>query len=334
MNNENEKQDRRMLREKRVKRKRIRFFAVSAIVIVLAGVGIASAVVLINTTSEEADLLVYCGGGMREPMDEIAQKFEDEYGLSIGYTYAGSNTLLSQIELYQQGDVYMPGATYYIEQADSKGFINISTNVAYHIPVIGVSAHYSGPEITSLENFTNPNLKVVFGDPQAAAIGRLGKKILNKSGISWGDVEANINNNDGAFGATVNELVMWLAQGVGDISLVWNSSLYQVPDTEVVEISEDDNIIKIIPIGTLNFSTKPLQAEKFIDYVSSETGKEIYAKHGFTPYNESAPLYSSSINFKFDSYNTKKTITKLPSVELIEKEIEFYSDCRLKGYIL
>jgi molybdate transport system substrate-binding protein len=323
------KMDKRAQREKRVKRKKIRLFVIAGILISLGAVGIVSAVMIINTTSEDADLLVYCGGGMRERMDEIAQKFEEEYGLSVGYTYAGSNTLLSQIELYQQGDVYMPGATYYIEQADSKGFINESKNVAYHIPVIGVSAHYSGPEITSLENFTNPNLKVVFGDPQAAAIGRLGKKILNKSGISWGDVEANINNNDGAFGATVNELVMWLAQGVGDISLVWNSSLYQIPDTEVVEIPEDDNIIKIIPIGTLKFSNKPMQAEKFIDYVASETGKEIYAKHGFTPYNESDPLYSSSFNFKFETYNTKTTLIEVTSINTNENEPVYSSNCYL-----
>ena len=45
------------------------------------------------------ELLVYCGAGMRKPMDEIGLLFEEKYGISANYNYAGSNTLLSQMEL-------------------------------------------------------------------------------------------------------------------------------------------------------------------------------------------------------------------------------------------
>ena len=56
-------------------------------------------------------LLVYSGAGMRKPMDKIGIAFEKKYGVAVTYNYAGSNTLLSQIELTKKGDVYMPGAT-------------------------------------------------------------------------------------------------------------------------------------------------------------------------------------------------------------------------------
>ncbi len=41
---------------------------------------------------------VYCGAGMRKPMDEIAKEFEKEYGVKVLCDYAGSGYLLAKIE--------------------------------------------------------------------------------------------------------------------------------------------------------------------------------------------------------------------------------------------
>ncbi|MGM0771100.1 MAG: substrate-binding domain-containing protein, partial [Halobacteriota archaeon] len=79
--------------------------------------------VLDEQTSKEP-LLVYCGAGMRRPMDEIGELFEEEYGIPVNFNYAGANTLLTQMELTGQGDVYIPGATYYFEVAAEKGLIH------------------------------------------------------------------------------------------------------------------------------------------------------------------------------------------------------------------
>ena len=82
----------------------------SAIIII-----IASSIAYVSLTNpsnpEGSSLMVYCGAGMRKPMDEIGVLFEQEHGITVEYNYAGSNTLLSQINITQQGDVYMPGAT-------------------------------------------------------------------------------------------------------------------------------------------------------------------------------------------------------------------------------
>ena len=44
-------------------------------------------------------LLVYCRAGIRKPMDEIGRLFKQKYGMEVEYNYAGSNTLVSQMEL-------------------------------------------------------------------------------------------------------------------------------------------------------------------------------------------------------------------------------------------
>ena len=226
-----------------------------------------------------SSLMVYSGAGMRKPMDEIGTVFEQKYGVAVNYNYAGSNTLLSQIELTQEGDVYMPGATMYIETAKEKGFVDYEQNVAYHVPVIAVPEG-NPANITCLEDLTKPGVKVVLGDPKAAACGKIAKQILEKNGI-FDAVDANVI----ACAATVNELVVYTCMGTTDASIIWKASLVGTEnETDTIEIPKEQNIIKIIPIGTLTFSESQDMAKQFVDFVTSAEGKAIFETHGFTTY--------------------------------------------------
>ncbi len=226
-----------------------------------------------------SSVMVYSGAGMRKPMDEIGTVFEQKYGVAVNYNYAGSNTLLSQIELTQEGDVYMPGATMYIETAKEKGFVDYEQNVAYHVPVIAVPEG-NPANITCLEDLTTPGVKVVLGDPKAAACGKIAKQILEKNGI-FDAVDANVI----ACAATVNELVVYTCMGTTDASIIWKASLVGTEnETDTIEIPKEQNIIKIIPIGTLTFSESQNMAKQFVDFVTSAEGKAIFEKHGFTTY--------------------------------------------------
>ncbi|RZN42956.1 MAG: molybdate ABC transporter substrate-binding protein [Methanosarcinales archaeon] len=223
-------------------------------------------------------LIVYCGAGMRKPMDEIGSLFEDEYGVSVNYNYAGSNTLLSQMELTQRGDVYMPGATYYFDCARDKGLTDYEQLIAYHVPVIAVPGG-NPANITSLEDLAEPEVKVILGDSKAAAIGKIGNKILEKNGI-YDAVDRNVI----ARGATVNELIVYISMDQADASIIWGDLVVYNDKMEAVAIPVGQNIIKIVPIGTLTASEQKGTATKFVDFVASPEGKAIFEKHGFTKY--------------------------------------------------
>ena len=234
----------------------------------------------IDDTQEQTpeSLLVYCGAGMRKPMDEIGSLFEEEHGASINYNYAGSNTLLAQMELTRKGDVYMPGATYYFDLAREKGLTDHEQLIAYHVPAIAVPRG-NPAGITSLADLAEPEVKVILGDSKAAAIGKLGNKILEKNGL-YDAVDKNVI----ARGATVNELIVYVSMKQADASIIWSDLVVNSEKMEIVEISGGQNIIKIVPIGTLTSSEQKDTATKFVDFVASPAGKAIFEKHGFTAY--------------------------------------------------
>jgi len=234
----------------------------------------------IDDTQEQTpeSLLVYCGAGMRKPMDEIGSLFENECGVSIHYNYAGSNALLSQMELTRKGDVYMPGATYYFDLARDKELTDYEQLIAYHVPAIAVPIG-NPAGITSLDDLAEPGVTVILGDSKAAAIGKLGDKILETNGL-YDAVEKNVI----ARGATVNELIVYVSMNQADASIIWEDLAVNSEKMEIVDIPDGQNIIKIVPIGTLTSSEQKDTAKGFVDFVASPAGKAIFEKHGFTAY--------------------------------------------------
>ncbi|WP_292728965.1 molybdate ABC transporter substrate-binding protein [Methanoculleus sp.] len=228
-----------------------------------------------DTTKPE--LLVYCGAGMREPMDEIAMTFTNETGIPINFVFGGSNTLLTQMNLTGMGDVYMPGATAYFDSARKMGLVGNESLVVYHIPVIAVPKG-NPANITSLADLAKPGVRVALGDNPATAIGQLTDKLLEKNKL-LSDVEKNVVTRSG----TVNELLVYLSMGQADVGIIWED-LYVPEKMDLIYIPNKENLVKIVPIGVLTSSEHPDEAEQFTAFVASEEGKAIFTSHGFITY--------------------------------------------------
>ncbi|KLK88185.1 molybdenum ABC transporter substrate-binding protein [Methanoculleus sediminis] len=230
-----------------------------------------------ETETAKPELLVYCGAGMREPMDEIAATFTNRTGIPINFVFGGSNTLLTQMELTEMGDVYMPGATAYFDAAREKGLVEEEHLIVYHVPVIAVpKGNPAG--ITCLEDMTKPGVRVALGENPGTAIGQLTDKLLEKNDLLT-DVEKNLVTRSG----TVNELLVYISMGQADVGIIWED-LYVPEKMDIIYIPNADNLVKIVPIGVLTSSEHSTEAEQFTAFVISEEGKEIFTRHGFITY--------------------------------------------------
>lgn len=226
---------------------------------------------------KQETLMVYCGAGLRTATDDIAQVFEDKNNVKIEYHYTGSAQNLTQIELTQEGDLYIPGALSYGEKAKEKGFVSDMKNICYHIPVIAVpEGNPAG--IKTIADLAKPDVKVVLGDPEGPAIGKTSAKILEKANI-YDTVKSNLVSTT----ATVNEIVTYLSMKQCDASIIWEDNANGVKGIEIIQIPPEQNDIKTVPVCVLNFSEKPELAQEFADFIVSQEGKDFFKKHGFRP---------------------------------------------------
>jgi molybdate transport system substrate-binding protein len=231
--------------------------------------------------SPQASILVYAGAGLKAPMEEIAKEFTREYGIGVQYTYAGSGVLITQMNLTKKGDVFITGSTVEYSSAMDKGLVGPYQLVAYHVPVIAVQKG-NPKNITSVQDFSRPGLKIALGDINATAIGKAGAKMFKKLNITDA-VEKNVVTRT----PTINELTVLVNTGQIDATLL---TLDQVNNEtmEAIPIPNDVNEVLIIPIGVTTFSENQDNARKFADFVASDEGKAIFAKHGFPKYPDPA----------------------------------------------
>ncbi len=221
------------------------------------------------------ELIVYSGAGLRKPMDELGDLFFKKYGISINYNYAGAGQSLSQIEVTRKGDVFVPGSKYYLKVAEEKDLIELHKDLVYHIPVIAVYKD-SDKNIKSIEDLAKSDIKLILGDEEACAIGKVTKKMFIQN-----DILEKVQKNIVSKGSTVNEVVIHTAMGQADACIVWEDNVINNEDLNIVDISKEKNIVKKISAGLLSFSKNKEVANKYIEFISSEEGKKIFTKYGF-----------------------------------------------------
>jgi len=236
-----------------------------------------------NKTPEEPgtgvkELLLYCGAGIRPPVQQIAETFERQHGVKIVIDYAGSEVLLSKIKLTHKGDLYMPGDEYYVDQAAAQGMILSQNSVCYFVPTILVQKG-NPKKISRLHDLLQPGLKLGLGDARTCAVGRAAKEIFARNNIAWEDIEKNL-----AFQSlTVNELGMQIQAGSLDAVIVWDAiARYYSEYGDRIPIPREKNVISTVDIGVLKFTKHRELAEKFVEFVTSQRGGDIFRKHNYT----------------------------------------------------
>ncbi|NPV93345.1 MAG: molybdate ABC transporter substrate-binding protein [Firmicutes bacterium] len=228
------------------------------------------------SANPKATLFAYVGAGLKDPVTELAQTYEQRTGIKVEMTFNNSGALLSQLGTSKKGDVYMPGGMPFVQQAKQAGHVtDIVGPIAYHVPVI-ITPKGNPAKITKVQDLAKPGTKVVLPDKGATAIGQMAFKTFDKLGITK-DVEKNVL----AYVETAPKVITAITMGQGDVSIGEYSAVVNNKDKlEMIEIDPAVNEIEQIPCALVTYSTQKEETQKFIDFVAKE-GPGVFAKYGF-----------------------------------------------------
>ncbi len=235
------------------------------------------AIMVMVPTKRDGDLFVYCAAGMRKPMAAIATRYEEEYGVKVDLQFAGSGTLLGNLEASGKGDLYLAADASYIDIAREKRLVEES------LPAAKLTAGLLVPKgnplgLTSLADLRDrPDLRIVLANPEAASAGKFTKKVLSKAGL-WGEISARVLSMK----PTVNDLANDLKLGAADVAIAWDALGGQYPELDFVHVPEFDAERKTVTIGLLATARVPAEALRFARYATArDRGLENFAAHGF-----------------------------------------------------
>ncbi|MBE7467404.1 MAG: molybdate ABC transporter substrate-binding protein [Planctomycetes bacterium] len=246
---------------------------------------VSMVVLLRMTTAPEVEdkprnaLILYCAANMKNPVEEAARQYEQEYGVAVQLTYGGSGTLLSNLQVAGLGDLYLAADASYIALAREKNLVAEVLPLAKQHPVIAV-AKGNPKKIASLDDLLRSDVRVALANPDAASIGKIAKRVLRETN-QWEPLEKAVQTR-GVFKPTVMEVANDVKLGSVDAAIVYDSTARQFPDLEAVELPLFKPRVEDVSLSILRFSKAPTAALRFARYLQApEKGGAIFKKWGF-----------------------------------------------------
>ena len=226
-----------------------------------------------------ASLTVFCGSASKPAMQEIAARFEHETGIEVNLVFGGSGTLLSQIELSKQGEIYLPGSPDYIIIGDRKKLLIEGSQriVAYLVPAI-ITPAGNPANVHSLQDLARPGVRVGIGNPQTVCLGLYAVELLEANGLL-----NKVMKNVVTFGASCSKTANLAAMNQLDAILGWKVFHSWNPERMTYVPIDPQKIPRIsyIPIA-IPVHTKDRELSKsFVDFVLSPAGMSVYRGLGY-----------------------------------------------------
>jgi molybdenum ABC transporter molybdate-binding protein len=222
--------------------------------------------------------MVHCAAALKDPVAAAAREYQQAYGVPIRLQYGASQTLLANIEVSNQGDIYLPADDYYIQLARKKKLAAEVIPLARMTPVIAVPKG-NPRNIRSLDDLLKSDVRISFANPEAAAVGKLVRDALRATG-EWDAFQATKL----VIKLTVTDVANDVKVGAADAGIVWDATVKQMPDLEAVAFPQLADRKAHVSLSVLTCSSRPTAALHFARYLAArDKGLVEIARAGFEP---------------------------------------------------
>lgn len=227
----------------------------------------------------EKTITAFCGSASKPAMEEAAAAFEAETGIKVYLNFSGSGTMLSQMKISKTGDLYIPGSPDYMVIAEEDGVIDPATVaiVAYLVPAIDVQKG-NPKNIQGLEDLTRPGVTIGLGNPDTVCLGLYAVEMLDYNGML-----EDVGKNVVTYAESCSKTASLIALKSVDAVIGWEVFSSWNPDAIETVFLKPEQVPRLayIPAAVSTYTADKESSQRFVDFLASEKGKEIFSKWGY-----------------------------------------------------
>lgn len=224
-------------------------------------------------TSKELELL--CGNSFPKPMEQLCAEFTAQTDIHTPTSIAGSEVFLPLVKAAQKGDILVTHDPFLDYVRDANALFDY-VHVGFVAPVLAVQK--GNPKgLTSIQDLTQPGLKVALTDPQYSTCGEMVFALLEKKGIK----EAVLKNVENRLTDGHSTLGNFLKTQAVDAVIMWNGVANTFRDSlEVVKTPYEYDEEKRVHIIGLSYTKRPELLKQFMNFARTK-GPDIFAEFGY-----------------------------------------------------
>ncbi|WP_417250027.1 molybdate ABC transporter substrate-binding protein [Celeribacter sp.] len=226
---------------------------------------------------------IFAAASLKNALDSVADRYEQETGETLRLTFAGSSTLARQIEFGAPADIFISANVAWMDMLDEVGRLEEGSRrdlLTNSLVVIAFTP--DGEPIPAPLDLTEPHsIKARLGDAllatalvDAVPAGQYAKAALTSLG-QWGDLEGRIAQAD-----NVRAALALVSTGAVPLGVVYATDAAVAQNVEVVAEFPRDSHPPIRYPASMIEGAAP-EARAVLDFLNSPEAADIFAAQGF-----------------------------------------------------
>lgn len=224
--------------------------------------------------NEDFTLTILAAASLQPAFDEMAEEFVAEHpDIGLDFNYAGSSTLLQNLEAGAPADVFASADEANMDIAQDGGLIDDDTRELFASnSLVGIVPSDNPEHVATLEDANAQGVNLVICAPQVPC-GALSQNLAKGLDLTLNAVSEE---------QQVSDVLGKVRSGQADAGLVYaTDAALASEEVTTFEIEGANALQNTYPIARTANSQQPEAAEAYIAYVYSDAGQAILEDHGF-----------------------------------------------------
>lgn len=221
-------------------------------------------------------LTIAAAADLQFAFQEIAERFEEQTGQRVVFSFGSTGNLAKQIEQGAPVDLFAAANVQFVQDLQDKGLIVPGTQQLYAVGrIVLVSSRAGGVEVADLTGLLDAKIsKVAIANPNHAPYGMAAKQALVAAGL-WDQLQPKL-----VYGENVRQALQFVQTGNAEAGIV-ALSVANVPEVTCSLIDESLHEPLEQALAVIRGTPREKAARDFIKFVNGPEGRKIMRKYGF-----------------------------------------------------
>ncbi len=268
-----------MKTEKGIDKKYYITILIAIIAMILWGCGNSDPKNRANSQDKKTTIILSVAASLSDAMKEIKDAYNsDNPQVELLFNFGSSGALQQQIQQGAPVDIFISAASKQMDDLQERGLIEVDTrrNLLVNKLVLIASTDSNIANIKDLG--LDQVRRVAIGEPETVPAGRYAREALISLGL-WDSLQPKL-----ILAKDVREVLAFVETGNVEAGLVYQTDAKISNRVKIVSDVPVDAYSPIVyPVAIIANSRNKAAAAQFIEFISSEKGKEILEKYGFVP---------------------------------------------------